>query len=491
MIAGLAVAGHPISGRQALGRIEQAVAELRRDEERLEGAVRQVTERATGLRAERAEAFRALARLRLSGLEQEALIRDLDAAERQALQLLKDGRQLSARLGQRRRELQGAEERAEAERQEAAQAFEQVVRSLDERRAAVAAEVRGGPEWAEQTRRIEKARQIAEEARKKALQAEQDREIKRKPYEADPLFTYLWSRQFGTPEYQAGGLVRFLDSKVARLIRFDEARTSYRLLNELPGRLRDHAARLEAEIEAERARLTAIERARLVEAGIEGLEARASEAKAALDRAEAVLRGRRDELEAFERENASALTEELAYREAVEVLAGADERLNLGELRRRAALTPTPEDDRLLHRIEATEASIGETEQELGRLSREMRALSQRRGELQRERDEFRRRGYDNPWGVVTNDQILANVLGGILGGALQGAVLRDMWRDHYQELPHGSDPDFGGGLGFPFPQGDPFPDSGSWGGPVSDGFSTGGSFGGSAGDPFRTGGSF
>src|SRR3954468_17364573 len=64
----------------------------------------------------------------------------------------------------------------------------------------------------------------AARAEEKAAQAEADRDEKRRPYEADPLFMYLWRRRYGTRDYQASNLVRFFDRKVAHLIDFETAR---------------------------------------------------------------------------------------------------------------------------------------------------------------------------------------------------------------------------------------------------------------------------
>jgi hypothetical protein len=83
-------------------------------------------------------------------------------------------------------------------------------------------------------------------AEAKAVQAEADREEKRRPYEADPLFMYLWRRRYGTREYRASNLVRYFDRKVAHLIGFETARINYAMLMELPDRLREHADRLKA-----------------------------------------------------------------------------------------------------------------------------------------------------------------------------------------------------------------------------------------------------
>ena len=90
-------------------------------------------------------------------------------------------------------------------------------------------------------------RAMAERAEARALEAEREREDKRKPYEADPLFMYLWRRRYGTPDYGATGFTRRMDRWVARLIGFEQARANYHVLLALPDRLHAHAARLRAE----------------------------------------------------------------------------------------------------------------------------------------------------------------------------------------------------------------------------------------------------
>ena len=85
-----------------------------------------------------------------------------------------------------------------------------------------------------------------EAAERKAEQAERDLAEKRVPYEADPLFMYLWNRGFGTGAYRASNLVRYFDRKVARLVGYQDARVNYAMLLELPVRIREHAERLKA-----------------------------------------------------------------------------------------------------------------------------------------------------------------------------------------------------------------------------------------------------
>ena len=88
---------------------------------------------------------------------------------------------------------------------------------------------------------------VIRSAEEKATQAAADREEKRRPYEADPLFMYLWRRRFGTRDYRAGNLVRYLDRKVAHHIGYEAARVNYAMLLELPERLREHVERLKQE----------------------------------------------------------------------------------------------------------------------------------------------------------------------------------------------------------------------------------------------------
>jgi hypothetical protein len=459
-----------ISGRQALATVEQAIVNARNKEGRLDAALRSASDEAARLRGERMDAFRELARVKLDALHREEVIGEIDAVERRALALIEEGRRAFEVLTKRRRQAEQAAQAAEAERHARAADYEQALEAVHGLRNRIEADALVSSEWAQQRTRIDQLARIASEADKKAAQAEAHREQKRKPYDADPLFRYLWERHFGSPQYAAGSLVRFLDGRVARLVGYDKARANYALLNEIPARLREHATRIKGELENEQARLKAIERAALVNAGVEPLEAKATELKSALDEAEHKLAETRAALDASDRQHDSSVLEE----EAVELLARADAAQDLQALYREATLTPSPKDEAILKRIEETEMALGRVEQEIGTIRREMRELAGRRAQIERERDEFRRRGYDNPYGTFGNEQVLTSVLSGILGGILQATVLRDVIRQGYRQRSGPWDSDFGGGEGLPSPE-----DRGAGGRNARDRdqFTTGGSF--------------
>ena len=464
-----------ISGRQALATIEQTIGQARGEEGRLDAALKSAADQMARLRAERMDAFRALARLKLDTMTRDGMVRALDAAERQALDLLAQRRQAFERLMERRRAAEQAVKDREAERHAKAAALEEALKPIAALRQQVEAQVRASPEWTAQRARIEDAPTIAAEAEKKAAQADADRETKRKPYEADPLFMYLWRKKFGTAEDRSGPLVRFFDRRVARLVGYDKARANYVLLNEIPQRLREHAERMKAEIANGRERLTALERESLVKAGIGPLAVRARAAKADLDQAERQLAEAKAALAALDREHdASVLQGEGPYRDAIELLATADAQENLQALYREAIGTPTPEDDAIVRRIEAADGAIRRAEREMDGLRARLRDLAQRRATIERERDVFRQQGYDQPYGRFDNGSTIGKVLGGILGGVIGSAVLRDTLNGGFNREPGPWDSDFGGG--FPFPQNP----GGDW---------TGGERG--SGDSFDTGGSF
>ncbi len=462
-----------ISGRQALARIEQTTEKARQQEAQFERAYAAATEEVGHLRIQRTEAFRELARLKLDAITQDKVVGNLDAAERQALGVLNSRQEALRQLTERRRQAEERVRQAEAGRQAAVDALEKAAGAVDTLRKDVEAQVSIDAGWISARARVDEITGQAQQAEKKAVQAEADRDEKRRPYEADPLFMYLWTRKFGTAAYRANPFTRTMDRLVARVVGYDRARANYALLNEIPERLREHSRRLIADLREERARLTALERKALVEAGIEAAEAEMAKAREAVADAERRLAEAREGLSTLDcTYDASVLEGDAPYREAIEVLAAADQRENLDQLYQEALRTPTPRDEELVRRIQATDVMINRALRQAVDAHQRLKEVAQRRAVIEREWEELRHQGYDTPYGTFGNEAALGNVLGGVLTGAIGGAILGQVLRDGFHHGPSPWDSGFGGGLPIPPP----------------DGFGTGGSFGG--GD-FRTGGSF
>jgi hypothetical protein len=462
-----------ISGRQAIAQIEQTIEKARQQEAKCELAYTRATEEVGRLRIQRTEAFRELARLKLDAITQNKVVGELDAAERQAVSLLTSRREALRQLTERRRQAEERVRQAEAARQAAVDTLEQTLADIETIRRNVEAKVSINPEWISDRARIDEVTGQAQQAEKKAVQAEADRDEKRRPYEDDPLFMYLWKRKFGTAAYRVNPFARYMDRLVARVVGYDKARANYALLNEIPERLREHARRVIGDLREARDRLTALERRALVEAGIEAAEAEGAKARDAVAEAEDRLAEAREALATLDRTHDTSVMEgDAPYREAVELLAAADAREDLNQLYQEALRTPAPQDEEIVRRVQATDVMINRALRQAVTAHRQLKEVAERRATLEYEWEELRHQGYDTPYGTFGNEAALGNVLGGVLTGAVGGAILGQVLRGGFHHGPSPWDSGFGGGIPFPQPGG----------------FGTGGSFGGGG---FRTGGSF
>jgi chromosome segregation ATPase len=441
------------TGRQTLEQLDGVIAKLHRQETELDSALASATAEAERVRRERTDAFRELARVKLDEITARRLVDNLDAAEARAVRLLEGRRRQLEEITTERQKALAAVERTEAERSAAAAALEDVIADLETLRSRIEGEVRKTPEWAEAKAVWDRFAAIAVEADKKANLSEEELSEKRKPYDKDPLFRYLWSIGFGTTRYNGGLLARFLDRMVARHIGFADARANYAMLTEITVRLREHARLQQAAADERKGALAAIESAALVAAGVEAKEAavraardRLASADEAMEKARASLREldkKRDELVAG--------SDDATYREALETIAAADAQDPFSTLIQEAKRTATPADDAIVRRIGDLNARIERVEAEIADLRKTGRTIAERRVEMERGRDRFRGAGYDHPDVTFNNENQLGKVLGQVLEGVVRSGILWDLLRAGFGLRKSLGRPDFGG-RPFPFP---------------------------------------
>jgi hypothetical protein len=470
-----------VSGRDALSSVESAINDVRSNENRLTAVLQSATQEAERQRKQLADSFRALALVRLDALMRNQIVGELDAAERRALDLLRTHKAKLDQLLIRHGGAQSAVVATEADHRAKTMAVEAAGEPIKTLQAQIETQMAADPAWTAQRARVDEAAKIANAGDAKADQAEADRETKRKPYEADPLFMYLWKRAFATATYKAGNFARFFDRKVAALVGYETARPNYMSLNEIPLRLREHANELVKHVEDEDQKLEQIERTALMEAGILPLETKLVTAQAELKAATDALAKTQATLAVLDRERTKLVDEgdRRAHDEALAVLTQAIARENLQTMYREARTTHTPDDDRLVQQIEQTQNAVAKAEAEIGKIRDEAREIARRRGELEGVRDNFRRKQYDGPGGQFDVDKnIVGDLISGIIQGAIQGAVL---WSTYERGYRQGSNKDWSGGFG-----------GGSSSGPrfrlPSSSFPK---IGGRSGGGFRTGGRF
>ncbi|HEY1244620.1 MAG TPA: hypothetical protein VGF29_07280, partial [Hyphomicrobiaceae bacterium] len=402
-----------LTGRETLGSIESAIGKLYREESQLDASLRSAVAETERLRKERVGTLRELARVKLDEMAAGRLVNNLDAGERRAVQILDDYRLRIASVAERRESLLKEVAGAQAERDAAAKLVEDALAAVEALRAEVEGQMRAVPAWQAAKAASDAANAVAGEAEKKAADSEAELGAKRKPYDEDPLFIYLWKRGFSTSRYQSHNFVRFMDRLVADFIGFVDVRPNYAALIEIPLRLREHATTKRAEAGERLAALSDIERRAMAEAGTEPRERALAEARHKLAAAGATLDEKQGLLRKIDTERNALVSggSNPAYQEALSVIASADAEDQLAALYLEARRTATPADDAIVRKLEGVDGQIGKADQELAELRRTAQDLAKRRIEIERVRDRFRGAGYDHPHGTFGNDSDIADAL--------------------------------------------------------------------------------
>jgi hypothetical protein len=327
---------------------------------------------------------------------------------------------------------------------------------------------------------------------RKTEQAETDKEEKGKPYRDDPLFMYLWERGFGTRNYRENNLIQFLDSWVARLVGFPEARANFAMLNEIPMRLREHAERQDGIADAAEAEVVALEKA-AVDAGggkparlrLEAAQARIAE----IDAQMVALEDKRDEQLKAQRDLAQG--SDPAFSAAVNGLAEALGREDIQNLLAAARITHTGQDDTIVKQIDEVRQRAAEEESDSREQRNRLKTLAARRRVLEDIQYEFKKQGFDNAGSRFGDDKLVGDLLNDFLRGGITAADYWGQWQRSQswtqRSRPQAPDPWGGsGGSGGGFN----WPDSSFGGGGGSSRRRGGGGFGGSWGK-LPTGGGF
>ena len=406
-----------VNGRDALHIVDMVIADARRALTSALETVDMQARRSAQVQQEQLEAYRAMADVRIDLLHKQRDGANLHDLDKKAAKLMKQHAQFVERETARLDTLAGEIAGLEADREAQAQTLDERVQLWQDKSREILEALADDPDYIKLMDAAERARLVQDRAAQKLELARADREEKGAPYDEDALFSYLWDRQFRTPDYQAGPFVRFLDGWVAGLCGYDKAHLNYARLVELPDRLAEHVERV-AVLESNALEALAGAEAKSLEAG---------GAAALRDNAEA----EREALEVLDRKIEQSETAHLAkaraHQDALQARTGpASEarrvieqelrKASFPDLRVLAAQTSTRDDDEQvdkLVKLRAEEMQIDLSASENGVLPERRRWELKK---LENLRSKFKKAGFDSAhvaFHAAALDEAVDDLLGG------------------------------------------------------------------------------
>ncbi|MDB5537882.1 MAG: hypothetical protein JWQ65_2757 [Devosia sp.] len=438
-----------IRGPEALASLDEAMRDIRREEDEISKRLARSAERISKIRETEAELFRQLAQLRLDPAIQTELDGRISQAEIKAREMM---RAHAKDLSQSEKDLaaidaglvQSTENRGAALKELDARQAE-----LKALAARIGASIAKEPGFAAKRKDATELADVAAQSMRKTEQAEADREQKGRPYRDDGLFMYLWERGYGTSGYRANNLIRYLDSLVAGLVKFEKARPNFAMLNEIPLRLREHAERQitlakQAEAEADALETEAIDAAggKPIRDALDAIQARI----AAIDAEIVAAEDKRDDTA----KALASLSEgnDSAFAEALAALAAGLGREDIQTLLAEARLTRTGQDDTIVAQIDDARARIKDEDSETLEQKDRLKTLAARRRELEDIQWEFKKQRFDDPRSTFREDRLVGDLLNDFLRGGISAATYWGQWQKS-QNWQAGTT-DWGGGVGLP-----------------------------------------
>lgn len=438
-----------LSGPQALQHLDDAIRDVRREENDISSKLSKSAEIITKLHENETELFRQLARLRLSPEMLERVTGNLSAAEKAARGMVAQHQKALDDAGARVGELDKQVAQFALDRRDALAEVEKQQKALSDLSGQIAAAINADADYKDKRSKADELHTIADESLKKTQQAEEDREVKGKPYRDDKLFMYLWEAGYGTRNYKANNLVRWLDSMVARLVDYQNTRPNYAMLNEISLRLREHAERQIAAAEAADKELDEVEARAIDKAGGGPIRKALEEAQAKVAEIDDDMVKSEDERDKLTRE-LTDMTEQdnPALATAITGLAGSLQATDMAQLLADARATATPEDDAILKKIDDVRLRIVDEENDNRDKHERLKVLASRRRELEDIEFEFKKKRFDDPRSSFRED----NLVGDLLGEFLKGAITASTYWGHWQQSQNwrAGTSNWGGGIGLP-----------------------------------------
>jgi len=414
-------------GTSALSSIDQTLQTIRNEVVRLDKQLSELTQTVAENQRQRNQLLNEIAKVRLSELENGDLLENLTVADKDATKMLAQRQVAIQSLDEEIEQFNQQIEQAESQRELLLTELNLTSQRIVDTESVIQDDLTKDKVYLDLLSQAEDLDSIAHESAEKVALAQADMAEKAKPYQSDELFMYLYRRGFGTTEYKAGAIARFIDSWVAKLIDYEKSRINFWNLNEIPKRLAQHAEHVISEADTATQAVQDFELNAMNVAGITLLNEQHEQQREGLDEFD-------DKLEKMEMSLSQSLKRRATF------IAGDDEYLqkiltqltsviqhdDLRSIHRYVQATVSPTDDQYVIELQAVNDRLDGVEDDLS----DVRTLYDKRivrlKELENVRRNFKSSRYDDVRSGFGNKALVAGALSQFLQGLVSGS---DVWR--------------------------------------------------------------
>ncbi len=438
------------TGRQTLQSLERGLRSVKSDLDRIEQELDLINQTQTDNRQEQARVLKRLAEIRFDEIKRGGLTEALDFADRQALEINEKRTTEKNELKTSLTEIEQKITEVERDREEIVHRVEEAAQTVITAEHKVQNNLEEDLVYQEQLEKARLADLIGQQANEKYKRAQLDRLEKGKPFENDPLFIYLWKRHYGTTKYKANPLARTLDTWVAGLCQYDEARVNYWTLLEIPLRLHEHVNNVQLQAEVERDQLVELEKQAANDADIPILQNHLEAAEDELEAHDARISGAEETRNRILEKRAVFLSGQDRFTESsVSLLSDLLDRSDVFDLSLAVKMTPSREDDALARELMELREQYKDLNKDLKESRKRQDKQLERLQEIEEVRRKFKQHRFDDLRSGFSNEPLITSVLSQFLNGVINGADLWSTMRRHQRHRDVGAWPDFGsGGLG-------------------------------------------
>lgn len=484
-----------ISGLKTLRHIDQSLGSVRKDVNRIDAELNHASQAMHNNRRQQTQSLKQLAKIRLDEIAQGSFLGELDAADHRALSLLEKREQAYQQLEV---DINTASERLkslETNREAAQESLSVRAQAIIDCEHTIQTELEHDNAYQEQLQAAREMDSIADQAEEKAVLAEKDRQEKGEPYENNKLFMYLWKRKYGTSDYVASALIRYLDSWVEDLSDYDKYRVNYWTLLEIPKRLKAHAETARISSDQALEALAEIEIIKAQQAGLPGLQDEHGQAQTVIDAIDDKTEQQEDKINLLLKQRTEYVQAKDVYTEqSLQTLSAGLSNKSVYELNNVVSQTVSNRDNLIVRELAELQQQQDDLKEELQDHRRLHEAKLDRLKQLENVRRQFKNHRYDDVRSEFRNKSLVTSMFNQFLMGLVGSDELWRVLKRHQRHRDVGAWPDFGsGGLGVPTRRRSPWhlpSGRGRLGGSVFRLPKSGG-FNSRSGGGFRTGGGF